>query len=462
MRTRVLVIGGGIAGLTAARRLSMHGCAVTLIDRHAQLGGSLRTVDSAPCPPVLLLGWQQAIMSLLRDLHTETSVQQLRSDQSLLLSSHRVARLRWGSIAGPITAVWRLSTLSGLPLLDRWRLLQFLDRVRTGDEELPLDLESRSAESWVAMLGQSPRARAQVWEPICQLLVGEGLGSASAAQLVQLLRWSFFSSRTASRLAVLADDPERALLDPLCRALPQQGVAVFPETTATRISFEGNDVTGVELHDGATLTADHYILAVPHQQVLGLLPERILSRYSCFAQLVHLRNIPTVTVQLLFAGHVARPRLILTSGTFPWLLVRSLPGTPSVKRTETLISLVSTGNLGVVSDPEEGLLARALESLGEVLGETGEFQRPPIASWIVRRPHGNLSSKPGSAVLRPTQRTPIARLFLAGGWTHTGLPAGVDAAIRSGELCAQAILRNPLEYDHTLTSSARAPRISAL
>lgn len=461
MRSRVLIVGGGIAGLTAARRLSMQGCAVTLIDRHAQLGGSLRSVDSVPCPPLLLFGWQRAISSLLQEFHTESSVQQLRLSPSLLVPSRRIAHFRWGSMASPVTALWRLSTLNGLPLRDRWRLLQFLDGLRTGDEALPLDLESRSAESWVMDLGQSPRARAQVWEPVCQLLVGENLGSASAARLVQLLRWTVFATRTASRLAVLSEEPETALLDPLRRALPQHGVAVLSDTTVARIRFEGNDVTGVHLQDGAMLTADRYILAVPHRQVLGLLPERILSRYSCFAELASLQTIPTVTVHLLFAGRVAQPRLILTSGTFSWLLVRSFPDTRSAKRSGILISLTSTGTMAGTSDPEAELLDRALGTLRDVNWISGAFHQPPTASWVVRRPHGNLSSKPGSSVLRPTQRTPIANLFLAGGWTHTGLPDGVDGAVQSGVLCAHAVLRNPLKHDPALTSFTRPPKIPA-
>lgn len=42
---RVLVIGGGIAGMTAARRLAERGIAVTLVERDAELGGQLRGVN---------------------------------------------------------------------------------------------------------------------------------------------------------------------------------------------------------------------------------------------------------------------------------------------------------------------------------------------------------------------------------------------------------------------------------
>ncbi len=38
-RRGIVVLGGGIAGLTAARELLKRGCAVTLIEKEAEVGG---------------------------------------------------------------------------------------------------------------------------------------------------------------------------------------------------------------------------------------------------------------------------------------------------------------------------------------------------------------------------------------------------------------------------------------
>lgn len=459
MRARVLIIGGGLAGLTAAHRLSGHGYATMVVDRHAQLGGGFRPIDSAPSPPVLLFGWQQGITSLLQDLQTEPFIQRLGYSQILLWPSAQTARVRWGAISGALTAIWRVSTLSALPLRDRWHLLEFLDRLRAGEDALPLDLETRCAEAWVAELGQSRRARARFWEPICQLLVGEGLGSVSAAALAQLLQRCFCVSRAASRLSTLSGGVETAILAPLCRALWQQDVTVRANTSARRLCFDANGVSGVQIDDGTVLAADRYILAIPHQELLGLLPERMLSRYSCFSQLIHLQDSPRVTVHLLLADRLAAPRLILTTGPFPWLLVQSPPEGEFFKEAGSLISLVTKGSVAANTEPDHELLDSALRTVRDAIGFRRDTRQPPIASWIGRQTHGALSAKPGAATLRPLQTTPIPNLFIAGGWTHTGQPAGLDGAITSGELCAHAILRHVSSPDHALTSPMRPPKI---
>ncbi|WP_020042486.1 1-hydroxycarotenoid 3,4-desaturase CrtD [Salipiger mucosus] len=47
---RVAIVGAGIAGLAAAARLAQAGCAVTVLERHAKPGGKLRALPSAAGP----------------------------------------------------------------------------------------------------------------------------------------------------------------------------------------------------------------------------------------------------------------------------------------------------------------------------------------------------------------------------------------------------------------------------
>jgi uncharacterized protein with NAD-binding domain and iron-sulfur cluster len=44
--------------------------------------------------------------------------------------------------------------------------------------------------------------------------------------------------------------------------------------------------------------------------------------------------------------------------------------------------------------------------------------------------------------LRPTTRTPVRGLYLAGDWTATGLPATIESAVQSGYTAARAILND--------------------
>ena len=59
-----------------------------------------------------------------------------------------------------------------------------------------------------------------------------------------------------------------------------------------------------------------------------------------------------------------------------------------------------------------------------------------LRSVVVREKRATFSVAPGQPT-RPGTRTPITRLFLAGDWTDTGLPATIEGASVSGHLAAE-------------------------
>jgi uncharacterized protein with NAD-binding domain and iron-sulfur cluster len=60
----------------------------------------------------------------------------------------------------------------------------------------------------------------------------------------------------------------------------------------------------------------------------------------------------------------------------------------------------------------------------------------PRHTLVVKERGATVSLPPGSAPLRPGTRTPLARLYLAGDWTSTGLPATIEGAVASGHAAA--------------------------
>jgi uncharacterized protein with NAD-binding domain and iron-sulfur cluster len=58
---------------------------------------------------------------------------------------------------------------------------------------------------------------------------------------------------------------------------------------------------------------------------------------------------------------------------------------------------------------------------------------------VVKEVRAVFSARPGLETIRPPSRTSIPNLFLAGDWTHSGWPATMESAVRSGYLAAEAI-----------------------
>jgi squalene-associated FAD-dependent desaturase len=439
---RVLIIGGGPAGLTAALRLARRQQAVTLIEHRRELGGRLTppapfgTAHSPGSIPVVLLGCHRATLAFLRTLGTlRHAAFRRRLHFEFIRPEGPPAILRRPWLPARLQAIVALAMFRGLSSRDRWRFLMLLERAWEG-EALPADMELRTAEEWLATTGQSTMARAQFWNPLAHLLLGDDLSVVSASALMTALS-RFLSSRAASRIALPEISIHRLLVEPATEQLRQAGATIRLETTAAQIRFDQKRVTGVQLSTGEVLTADWYVSALPPTAITPLLPERVLTHVSYFHQILKVTEAPALTVHLRFAHDGARslrPGLfLLASRPFHWMVMRPAFEHPG----QALASVVSTGRFDLPDLTDQALRDAAL-------AEVALVSRPLAAAKLagcelIREPRAFLSLRPGTEGLRPLQQGPFPNLLLAGDWTDTGWPATLESAILSGDRCADAI-----------------------
>ena len=84
--------------------------------------------------------------------------------------------------------------------------------------------------------------------------------------------------------------------------------------------------------------------------------------------------------------------------------------------------------------------------LRDVTSAQNHFVRRQIANiekfLVVKQPEATLRCNLGVAKLRPSQKTPIPNMFLAGEWTDTGWPSTMERAVRSGTLAANFVIES--------------------
>ncbi len=422
----VLILGAGPAGLTAAYRLVQQGLRVTLLDQASALGGALL---SSPDPPISVLGCHHAIWKLFRSLGSISNEQSL-ADTALefQLSDGRLARYPRSCFPTPLHVAFTIGRFAGLSWRERWALLSWLEQIWEGSLQLPTDLEHRTAQDWLMSLGQSQPLQRSIWNPLAQWLTGNDVSRLSADALVAALSPIFLRRASDSRVAVPRPSWQSVFVQPITAALTKAGATFVPNMQAVQFQFEQERVTGIRIRDGSVVQADRYIVALPHQQLAALLPERWLSRYAYFQQIGELKSIPCTMVSFSTQQPSQPSRLILLSeGPFQWILTR-----PSDDGTR--ISLIAAQNSELRHDVERQVSSR-LQSLGLIAAGISV-----ISLEQKELPDAFLSLSPGAKAQRPVQNSPIDNLLLAGAWTDTGWPANLESAIVSGERCAEIVI----------------------
>ena len=431
MSRTIAVIGGGIAGLTAAFGLASRGHDVTILDEADRLGGRLTTE-----PVLLLFGSHTATWALLDQLHSASLLRPLRHTPLEFLQPNG-SRVQYSPLPlpSPLNTLVGTTLFQGLSMRDRWRLLAFLERTWERDPPMPDDLEMQAAESWLADIGQSEAARRSVWNPLSRLMLSGDLENVSASLFMRTLRRYFFTGARASKIIVPSIDVSRLLITPLIERLTEQRVSIRLSTAVTGLRFSHDRVTAAEFGNRDTVAADCYVLSLPFPRLRRLLPERVMTHYAYFQQLGRLRAVCMVAVHLQVAYGTARSSVILLPhGTFHWCVTR-----PAVGGLEdvTDLYLVATGNTGLFSSSDGAVLETARTDAAAAYPQLGT--PPLIRHEITRAAETILSVKPGTQQYRPLQQSPFLNLFLAGDWTDTGWPANLESAIESGNRCAGAI-----------------------
>lgn len=430
----VVIFGGGPAGLATAFLLTRHGYRVTVIDRPFLIG-SIGTRDnlSDTLEPFTILGCHRATRSLLGSLYPDPqqpSETEIPLEFQLLDNS--LVHYPRTSFPAPLHTWVNLLTFAGIPWKERWRLASWVEQLWEGDEQLPADLEQRTADEWLASIEQNARTRRVVWNPLARWLTGNDLSTMSADAFVTSMSPFFLRTRSDSRITVVQDSLQTSFIQPITDRLTQLGTTIMRNPEAIELRCERDHVSGALLQDGSLLRADWYVAALPSHELTPLLPERWLTRYAYFQQLTELRSVDSTIFYVYVEQPCATPRLILLND----------PSFHSVLATgtapdRTAFSLVTTDNQLSQARPDTNLDVVPLD----LLRSLGLLKPESRISSIRRRviPNGILSLKPGTKSHRPIQRSPIANLLVAGAWTDTGWPPNLESAIVSGNRCADAI-----------------------
>jgi zeta-carotene desaturase len=126
----------------------------------------------------------------------------------------------------------------------------------------------------------------------------------------------------------------------------------------------------------------------------------------------------------------------LLDRTTQWIFNKSrLSGGPAQGR---YLQAVISASYGLVDSSRQQIIDLCLGELRQVLPDASRARL--IKATVVKELAATFSPCPGSDRWRPSQRTPLPNLFLAGDWTSTGWPATMEGAVRSGYLAAEAIL----------------------
>jgi squalene-associated FAD-dependent desaturase len=413
MTATVHIIGAGLAGLSAALKLSAQGKSVVVHEATAFAGGRCRSYHDASVGMVidngnhLLLSGNHAALDYLHEIgagdrligppRAEFPFVDLAAGQSWTLGINDGRVPFWIFDRGrrvPGTAVFDYVALAGL----LW------------------PPAGKTVGDVIACNGTLYR---RLVEPLLLAALNIDPLRASAKLASAVIRETLAVGGRACRPLIAREGLGATLIEPALTRLQQRGAAVQLEHQLRAIRFGTNRVDALDFGTETIALAaeDGVILAVPPYAAAALI--RGLNVPTEFRAIVnaHFRIEPP-------AGQP--PILGVINGTVEWLF--AFPGRLSVT--------VSAGDR-LIDTPREELAKTIWAEVARLTGLPAAL--PP---WqIVRERRATFAATPAQDAKRPGAETAWRNLVLAGDWTNTGLPATIEGAIRSGNRAAGLIAR---------------------
>ncbi len=450
----VVIIGGGFAGLAAGVALAEAGRHVRLLEQKPYLGGRARSfVDPATGSVVdngqhVLMGCYHATRRFLAAIGTlDRVVFQPDLRVPFVEPGRGVTTLecpRWPAPWHLLFGVFASDSFSSGEKLEVARLGRLLgSRVSRGADGAAGGSGSRglTVEEWLRSLGQSERLRRNFWDLLSIAAMNEDPRRASAALFERVLRLALFQSPEDSCLGIPRVGLSECYTQAASDFITARGgrVEVGRSVASLLVRCDGAGRAGVSqgvvLSDGERIEARAVLSAVPWHAFLQFLPEDLVRAEPCFSKIRILRPAPIISIYLWIDRPVTDLDFVgLRGTTVQWLFNRSrIDGSSG-----HLVSLVLSGAHNHVDRSKEELLSVAIEDLARLFPSCR--RAGVLRSLVIKERLATFSPSVESADARPTARTPIRGLYLAGDWTDTGLPATIEGAVESGYTAAGEIL----------------------
>jgi squalene-associated FAD-dependent desaturase len=439
---RVVVIGGGLAGITAAIALAKAKHEVTLLEAKPRLGGATMSfsrdglvIDTGQH---VFLRCCTAYRGLLDRLGmTAHAPLQPRFDVTVVAPGKKAA-LRRRRVPAPLHM---LPALLGYPFLSTPERLRLTLAALAFKRLNPADPETDEVRlgDWLEAHGQDERTRRVLWDLFSVSSLNVPGDDASLALAAVVVKTGLLGDADAADIGVptlplgeLHGTAGARVLRKLGATVRLQAkvAAIEPKNDQFLVRLAGAEAPAGE--DAADhLLADAVVLAVPHEQAAKLMPPGALPARAVDGW-AGLGAAPIVNVHVIYDRKVMDvPFAAGVDSPVQWVFDRTRISGMHARGDDGQYLAISLSAADEYADtPVAELRERFVPALAELFPAARDATVTEF--FVTREKRATFRQVPGTAKLRPRAATSLPGLVLAGSWTDTGWPDTMEGAVRSG------------------------------
>ncbi len=420
MTGKAYVVGGGLAGLSAATLLASRGVAVELVEAAGQAGGRCRSYFDAALGSVidngnhLVLSGNRAVHDYLARIGAKDALTGPRRSEFSFVDLRDGARWMLRPNEGPVPT-WIASGKRRVPGSKTVDYLRYAPLMWAGPQVRVDEMVHERGALWQRLM-----------RPFLLAALNTEPETSSARLSGAILRETLAKGGRYYRPRIAHPTLAAAFVDPALKYLADRKTVVRLSTRLRGITLGPREAMMLEIADASLPVSgkDVVVLAVPPWAAADLIPG--LTVPDDFRAIVNAHfKMPRPSS---FSSEVGAPAMLgVIGGTAEWIFA-----------FDDRISVTVSCADAIVDQDREALATTIWGDVAKALNIAA-----PMPAWqIVKEKRATFAATPAQDARRPQQNTRWRNLFLAGDWVQTGLPATIEGALRSGESAAALALRH--------------------
>jgi squalene-associated FAD-dependent desaturase len=425
MQKKVIVIGGGFAGLTAAAYLSNNNFKVTLLEASPKLGGRAYSFTDRETNSVLdngqhiLMGCYFETLNFL-DLigATEKFYFQKRLEVNFVKEGFRILPLKSFPFFYPLNLMLGMLRFKALTFAERLSLLRIFLKLPF----FPTKKLSRlNIKQWLEKENQSENIENAFWRILAVGALNTSLEKASAKIFVDILKQIFLSDKKSARIVLPKYGLNESYAEDAEKFIRNNGGKISLSESVNKLVLKENVVSEVHTSEKVYSDFDYVVSAVPPYAFFRMINKDFRM------------NVPDFSYSSILNIHIWLKENDSQDGFFG--LINSPLHWVFNKGSHLNIVISDADELVNKSDEELMVIVKTemkkYFSLNPELISNYKIIKEKRATFI---PSNDILEK------RPQQKTKIENLILAGDWIDTGLPSTIESAVKSGRVAADIII----------------------
>jgi len=465
----VLILGGGLAGLSCAIRLLDTGMKVTVLEATPILGGRATSWRDSDGDVIdngfhVFFPYYEHLLTFYKKLGIED---QIHWKPAAFLTrengGHQVI-CRFPALPAPFHLLW-----GTLQLLRRTFLFSFTDKLAFVWSCLRTALASNTSVENADDLSYAEwTRRSLISSRTPYIIIDSAIRALTFLTSQQVsakiaLKWLRKISRNyhTTRVGIARRGLGELWVKAAQQYILKHGGHIVCSTSAQHFEIHNNKIATIVCSDGVRRTANYYVAAMNVFDLRPIIPPAWLQQ-AYFRNLHHLKNAPSLTAHLFFDNRITSfdSAAFAHDKIFNTHVDISLTHQHCDSNTGSIFQLVLSPADHLLNLPDEMITTKIKEDFYEIWPEAKKCKLKKIV--LLRDRQGVYAALPHMENYRPTQKSPIDHLFLAGDYTSSPIGSGgMETAVWSGNQAAQEVIaqHNKNLNDYIETVDWELPRL---